>query len=199
MKKYAVVAGTPAEPKNGITIGFNIHQSFFVFALQLNQVEGIAWRNCQFQYHKELYLYIRLIISNGLTALGTNFVVPGMRCAAVLATPALVLHFQPFIQAFFLDQLHVPQYALPVRVLCIRNKLLHEFAGYQFAALIANLIAFALGTSLDAAGGAIPGGFFAFASIALLGSVDLSGPGCQQNRAGAAIHAAISIHYIIHS
>ena len=143
-------------------------------------------------------LQVGLIISNGLTALRADLVIPGMGSTAVLATPALVLHFQPFFQALFLNHLHVLQYTLPVRVLCIRNKLLHAFAGDQFAALITELIAFALRTSLDAASGAKPGGFFAFASVALLGSVDLSGPGCQQNRAGAAIHTAISIHYIVH-
>jgi hypothetical protein len=143
-------------------------------------------------------LQVCLIISNGLTALRTSFVVPGMRCAAIFTTPPLVLHFQPFFKALFPDQLHVSQYTLPVRVLCIRNKLLHAFAGDQFFALIAKLIAFALSTSLDAAGGAKPGGFLAFASVALPGIVDFPGLCCQQGRAGAAIHAAISIHYIVH-
>jgi hypothetical protein len=53
-------------------------------------------------------LQVRLIISNGLTALGTGFLVPGMCCVTILATPPLILYFQPIRKAFFPDQLHVP-------------------------------------------------------------------------------------------
>jgi hypothetical protein len=90
-----------------------------------------------------------------------------MRCAAVLATPSFVLRFQPFYKAFFLDDFHFLYCALPVRKLCIRDKLPHEFAPYQFVALIAEFIAFALGTSPDPAGGVKPGGFFTLTSVAL--------------------------------
>lgn len=78
--------------------------------------------------------------------------IPGMRHAAVLATPPFFLHFQPFGQPCFLDDFHVSQYALPVRVLYIRSELSHKVAGFQFTALNAEFIAFPLGTSLDATG-----------------------------------------------
>jgi hypothetical protein len=117
-----------------------------------------------------------------------------MRCVAVLATPTPVLHFQRICKAFFLDLLHVLQYTLSVRILCIRNKRLHEFAGYQFVALMAEFISFALGTSLDAAGGTIPGGLLTFASVALLVHIYSSGLCRQHDRASAAISMQYKVH-----
>jgi hypothetical protein len=142
--------------------------------------------------------YIRLITRNGLTALRTGSVIPGMWCAAILATPPLVLHFQPVGETFVLDYFHVLQYTLPVRILCIRNELLHEFTGLQFGALIAEFMAFALSASLDAAGRAKPGRLFTFASVTLLVIVYFSGLGRQHNWASAAIHATISMQYKVH-
>jgi hypothetical protein len=76
---------------------------------------------------------------------------------------------------------------------------LHQFTGLQFVALIAEFISFALSASLDAAGGAKPGGLLAFASVALLGIVDFSGLCRQHDRASAAIHTTITVQYKFHS
>jgi hypothetical protein len=127
--------------------------------------------------------YVRLITRNGLAALGTGFVIPGMRCATVLTMPSFALHFQPLRQAYFTDDFHVFQDELPVRVLRICHELAHEIAGTYFTALIAEFKTFALGASLDAAGGAKPGRSFAFAPVTLLGLLNFPDPGCQNDRA----------------
>jgi len=124
--------------------------------------------------------------------------IPGMDCAAVLATPSFALHVQPFWESFGPDGFHTLKYTLPVRVLCIRNELSHELAGLQFIAFIAEFITFALGASLDATCGAKSSRLLTFASVALLKFVNFPDPGCQQDWASAAIHAAISMQDKVH-
>jgi hypothetical protein len=121
-----------------------------------------------------------------------------MGCAASLAAPSLVLHLQPLRKTFLPNSFHIPNNTLSVRILRIRNELLHEFTALQFAAFNAKFITFALRTSLDATRGAISGGFYAFAPAALLSLINYSGFGRQQDRASATIDAAISMQDKIH-
>jgi hypothetical protein len=118
--------------------------------------------------------------------------------AAVLATPSFILQLQPFWESCFLDVFHVSHYTLSVRVLYIRNEHPHEFASLQFTALIAKFIAFLVGTSLDATGGTEASGFLTFTAVTLLGIVNFPCLCCQQDRASAAIHAAISMQDKVH-
>lgn len=125
--------------------------------------------------------------------------IPGMCCTANVATPSLFLHFQPLWETYDPNHFHILQYTLPVRILCVRNKLLHKLTGFQFVALIAELKPLAYGASLDAACSAKPGGLFAFATVTLLILITFSNLCRQHDRTRSAIHTAIALRYKVHS
>jgi len=80
----------------------------------------------------------------------------------------------------------------------ICHKFKHHFTGLQVSALTAEIIAFVLGASFNAARFAKPGRFKALAPEALPGFIYPSIPGRQQVRAGSAKHSAISMQDKFH-
>ena len=141
-------------------------------------------------------LNICLVAGHGLTTMRAGLIVPEVRDAARSAAPAFCLFGKPGRQPNQLDPLHVLHHTQPIRILWVVEEMDHQLAGFHLGAFNAELIPLTLSTGFDRTGGAVPGGTFAFATVAGLFSGSCFG--LEHHGTSPTIQSAITIKSIFH-